>query len=179
MESRRNLSWREKIDFNARVHHRPRSGIYRLRGGWWQILQTAVAAGAAWFLAILILGHERPEFAPIAAVISLGLAVGQRSRRVVELTIGVAFGVAIADLLVSVIGAGPVQSGIVVALAMVVAVFLGRGDLGVNEAAITADRKSTRLNSSHANISYAVFCLKKKTQSVPAHKPLLTRPRRP
>src|SRR3712207_8955067 len=27
------------------------------------------------------------------------------------------------------------------------------------------DRKSTRLNSSHANISYAVFCLKKKTQA--------------
>src|SRR3712207_7132111 len=27
------------------------------------------------------------------------------------------------------------------------------------------DRKSTRLNSSHANISYAVFCLKKKTES--------------
>src|SRR3712207_7252245 len=29
-------------------------------------------------------------------------------------------------------------------------------------AAPPADRKSTRLNSSHANISYAVFCLKKK-----------------
>src|SRR3712207_8220945 len=28
------------------------------------------------------------------------------------------------------------------------------------------DRKSTRLNSSHANISYAVFCLKKKTQNI-------------
>src|SRR3712207_7105806 len=28
----------------------------------------------------------------------------------------------------------------------------------------TTDRKSTRLNSSHANISYAVFCLKKKIQ---------------
>src|SRR3712207_8125463 len=28
---------------------------------------------------------------------------------------------------------------------------------------ILLDRKSTRLNSSHANISYAVFCLKKKT----------------
>src|SRR3712207_7870046 len=27
------------------------------------------------------------------------------------------------------------------------------------------DRKSTRLNSSHANISYAVFCLKKKTKT--------------
>src|SRR3712207_7515685 len=30
---------------------------------------------------------------------------------------------------------------------------------------IRQDRKSTRLNSSHANISYAVFCLKKKTDS--------------
>src|SRR3712207_8076815 len=29
----------------------------------------------------------------------------------------------------------------------------------------TEDRKSTRLNSSHANISYAVFCLKKKTSN--------------
>src|SRR3712207_8993368 len=29
--------------------------------------------------------------------------------------------------------------------------------------AVAPDRKSTRLNSSHANISYAVFCLKKKT----------------
>src|SRR3712207_7571887 len=29
------------------------------------------------------------------------------------------------------------------------------------------DRKSTRLNSSHANISYAVFCLKKKKQQNP------------
>src|SRR3712207_7462276 len=31
-----------------------------------------------------------------------------------------------------------------------------------NGTARAADRKSTRLNSSHANISYAVFCLKKK-----------------
>src|SRR3712207_6865205 len=37
-----------------------------------------------------------------------------------------------------------------------VAVPLGGGD---------ADRKSTRLNSSHANISYAVFCLKKKKKN--------------
>src|SRR2546429_3470041 len=29
-----------------------------------------------------------------------------------------------------------------------------------------ADRKSTRLNSSHGEISYAVFCLKKKTQAI-------------
>src|SRR3712207_7837219 len=39
------------------------------------------------------------------------------------------------------------------------------GDLerrGVGDVPTMTDRKSTRLNSSHANISYAVFCLKKK-----------------
>src|SRR3712207_7395376 len=34
-------------------------------------------------------------------------------------------------------------------------------------AAPQEDRKSTRLNSSHANISYAVFCLKKKASTCP------------
>src|SRR5947209_12584597 len=34
------------------------------------------------------------------------------------------------------------------------------------EGPITLDRKSTRLNSSHANISYAVFCLKKKNKKI-------------
>src|SRR5258707_9920711 len=36
-------------------------------------------------------------------------------------------------------------------------------DPGIDQNSMSvADRKSTRLNSSHANISYAVFCLKKK-----------------
>src|SRR3712207_6968180 len=40
----------------------------------------------------------------------------------------------------------------------------GEGTAGslLGQAGEQADRKSTRLNSSHANISYAVFCLKKK-----------------
>src|SRR3712207_7110696 len=36
------------------------------------------------------------------------------------------------------------------------------GRLPGGDAGLPEDRKSTRLNSSHANISYAVFCLKKK-----------------
>src|SRR3712207_8952727 len=41
----------------------------------------------------------------------------------------------------------------------------GRGQIIVETRALRegTDRKSTRLNSSHANISYAVFCLKKKS----------------
>src|SRR5690606_41899137 len=40
---------------------------------------------------------------------------------------------------------------------------LGGGDLAGRELREAGDRKSTRLNSSHVKISYAVFCLKKKT----------------
>src|SRR3712207_9009307 len=45
-----------------------------------------------------------------------------------------------------------------------VAGFAQRGGIpfGIKPRTLWADRKSTRLNSSHANISYAVFCLKKK-----------------
>src|SRR3712207_8958923 len=42
----------------------------------------------------------------------------------------------------------------------------GRGEGEGTEALDPKDRKSTRLNSSHANISYAVFCLKKKKYTV-------------
>src|SRR3712207_6987741 len=45
-----------------------------------------------------------------------------------------------------------------------------RGKVSVRD---LEDRKSTRLNSSHANISYAVFCLKKKNPVIPPSLPLL------
>src|SRR3712207_7445192 len=41
-----------------------------------------------------------------------------------------------------------------------------RGAGGADAARPVGDRKSTRLNSSHANISYAVFCLKKKKKQI-------------
>src|SRR3712207_8643234 len=43
----------------------------------------------------------------------------------------------------------------------------GRSDVRTEDA-VRLDRKSTRLNSSHANISYAVFCLKKKISPSPS-----------
>src|SRR5205807_3445472 len=41
------------------------------------------------------------------------------------------------------------------------------------EATITQDRKSTRLNSSHLVISYAVFCLKKKKKTLNENKEII------
>src|SRR5689334_23537308 len=43
----------------------------------------------------------------------------------------------------------------------------GRTLLGTGRPPTASDRKSTRLNSSHSSISYAVFCLKKKNKNKP------------
>jgi uncharacterized membrane protein YgaE (UPF0421/DUF939 family) len=102
------------------------------------ILQTAVAASLAWLFATEVVGHSTPFFAPISAVVTLGLTVGQRRRRAVELAIGVSVGIAIADLLVSAIGTGTWQVGVVVALAMLAATLVGRGPLLASQAAASA-----------------------------------------
>src|SRR3712207_7120977 len=47
----------------------------------------------------------------------------------------------------------------------------GRGLVKLHVGIFGGDRKSTRLNSSHANISYAVFCLKKKNHFYPYNTP--------
>ena len=130
-----------RVDYGDRISAlRRRLGdtLGRLRTGALPIVQTAVAASLAWFLASAVLGHERPFFAAIAAVVSLGVVVGQEGRRVIELVFGVACGLAVADLLVILIGTGTVQIGVVVALAMAVAWLLGGGPMLVSEAGVSA-----------------------------------------
>jgi uncharacterized membrane protein YgaE (UPF0421/DUF939 family) len=102
----------------------------------WQIAQCAAAAGAAWLIAADLLGHPRPFFAPVAAVVSLGTSYGQRLRRVAEVTTGVALGVLLADLLVLWIGSGWWQLTLVVALAMTSAMLITGGQLFVTQAAV-------------------------------------------
>src|SRR5438477_6001422 len=49
---------------------------------------------------------------------------------------------------------------------------------GAGKSRQVQDRKSTRLNSSHMSISYAVFCLKKKKHNMERQQPRRRRPRR-
>jgi uncharacterized membrane protein YgaE (UPF0421/DUF939 family) len=102
------------------------------------ILQTSVAASAAWLIATELVGHDQPFFAPISAVVTLGLTVGERRRRAVELAIGVAVGIAIADLLVAAIGTGTWQIGVTCGLAMLAATLVGGGPLLASQAGASA-----------------------------------------
>ena len=110
--------------------------MQRWRSKLFAVVQCSIAAGVAWWLAAEVFDHETPFFAPIAAVVSLGTSYGQRLRRVVEVTFGVAIGVFVADLLVVWIGSGAWQLALIVGLAMSSALLLDAGNLFVTQAAV-------------------------------------------
>ncbi|MGB7818071.1 MAG: FUSC family protein, partial [Ornithinibacter sp.] len=100
------------------------------------ILQIGIAVLLAWVIARDVLGHTTPFFAPVTAIIGLGLTYGQRPRRIVEITVGVAIGVLIGDLVVTFLGPGALQMALVVVLAMSVAVLVSSGQLLVIQAGV-------------------------------------------
>ncbi|GAA3954805.1 FUSC family protein [Gordonia caeni] len=109
------------------------------------ILQCAIAGGLAWFIAFDLLHHARPFFAPIAAVASLGLVLAKRWRRSIELIGGVLIGIVVGDLIISVIGSGPWQISVVVALAMMAAVVIDGAPMVTNQAGASAVLVATLL----------------------------------
>src|SRR5256884_6483669 len=76
--------------------------------------------------------------APVAAVVCIGIPLGRRLRRVIELIVGVGLGVGVGDLLLSAIGTGPWQIALVVTLAMSVAVLLDGGAVITVQSAVSA-----------------------------------------
>ena len=88
----------------------PTDAARRLRLRLLPIAQTALAAVVAYYIAQLIpLDDPRPTFASIAAVICLSATYRQRGRRAVELTAGVVLGLTTADVLLRIIGPGPMR----------------------------------------------------------------------
>ena len=110
----------------------------RLRAGTYGSLQCGLAAALAWAISVHVLGHPRPFFASVAAVVALGLRPGQRLRRTAELAFGVALGVLVGDLVVGLIGSGTWQISVVVAAGLLIAVACGGTGLVVTQSGLQA-----------------------------------------
>lgn len=121
-----------------RVRRSVRDRWRRLRALATVVAQSAVAAALAWEIATKLVGNPQPFFAPVAAVVTLGIATGQRFRRAAELVLGVTLGVALGDALLYVIGSGGWQIAVFVALAMTLTIFAGGSAMVVAQAAISA-----------------------------------------
>lgn len=91
------------------------------------ILQGTIAATLAYAFATYVVGHKQPFFAPIAAIAVVAVSVGDRLRRSIDLLIGNAIGILLADLLIARIGSGVWQLGLAVLVTLIAATFLGGG----------------------------------------------------
>ncbi|MCS4490195.1 FUSC family protein [Corynebacterium sp. ES2794-CONJ1] len=120
------------------VEKRVRDGLTRLRNQWFYILQAGIAAGASYWAGVHIFNHPHPFFAPMATVIVLSTAGGERLRRAVELVVGVSLGVGLGDLLIETFGSGVWQIAVGVTLAIALGTFIDRGVLVANQAAFAA-----------------------------------------
>jgi uncharacterized membrane protein YgaE (UPF0421/DUF939 family) len=133
-----------------------RTRLDRVRVAWRSVLQAGLAAALAYLVATKVFGHPRPFFAPVAAIITLGLAFSERGRRAFELAVGVPLGIAIGDVLISFTGVGAWQLALVVMLAISTALLVGRGQLLVNQAAVSAALVAT-LQPPSSGITFARF----------------------
>jgi uncharacterized membrane protein YgaE (UPF0421/DUF939 family) len=113
-----------------------RNRLDRLRSRRFLIVQSAVAAGVAWWLATDVFGHRTAFFAPVVAVVCLGMSYGQRLRRVFEVAVGVAVGVFTADLFVHYAGSGPWQITAVILVAMAISTLLDGSPVIVTQSAV-------------------------------------------
>ncbi|SCL33618.1 Uncharacterized membrane protein YgaE, UPF0421/DUF939 family [Micromonospora rhizosphaerae] len=111
----------------------------RLKRGWLPVVEATLAAVIAWVLAARLVGHPEPFFAPAAALIVLGQARGQRMRRAVEVVLGVAAGVLVADLVVQALGPRTTWTVFtVILLTVALAVAIGASSVTVVQAAVSA-----------------------------------------
>ncbi|MEV0950628.1 FUSC family protein [Promicromonospora sp. NPDC050249] len=129
--------WRKAMR-TLMLRTRLRQGWTRARAGLIPIAQASLAAGAAYLVARYLLGHEQPFFAPVAAWVLLGFSAQRDVRRVSEMAVGVAVGVAMGDLIVHLIGSGWWQLSLVLFISAIAARFIDRGALLVTQAGVQA-----------------------------------------
>ncbi|MEV4759227.1 FUSC family protein [Micromonospora sp. NPDC049559] len=116
-----------------------RTSAGRLRRGWSPVVESTAAATVAWLIATRLLHHPQPFFAPAAALIVLGQARGQRWWRAIEVILGVAGGVLVADLVIQALGArGTWTVFTVILLTLALAVAVGASPISVVQAAVSA-----------------------------------------
>src|SRR5204863_2094704 len=64
----------------AAARQRLATGRARVRTSWWGVVQCAVGGAVAWETAVVVLHHQAPFFASVAAIVGLGVSYAQRLR---------------------------------------------------------------------------------------------------
>ena len=129
-EAKERVSTRQKLRV---IDRSVLSRVNRIRSRFVYIVQATIGAALAYWVAGDVVGHPQPFFAPISAVIILGMSGGDRMKKALEMSIGGIIGVAVGDLLFQIVGQGPFQIFFIVGAGLVVGSFLTKSPLITNQ----------------------------------------------
>ncbi|RAX49196.1 FUSC family protein [Arthrobacter sp. AQ5-05] len=113
----------------AFVQRRNRVGLRRVGTSFPKVIQMTASAVLAYWIAEQLLGHDAPIFAATSGLLVLGFGTQTTVRRSLEVAIGCTLGVAVGDLLLTLLGSGLWQAGLVLFLSLMIARFLDSGPI--------------------------------------------------
>lgn len=111
------------------LKRRNRVGARRVGTSFPKIIQMTLSAVLAFWIAEQLLGHVDPIFAATSGLLVLGFGTATTLRRSLEVAIGCTLGVAVGDLLLTILGSGLWQAGLVLLLSLTIARFLDSGPI--------------------------------------------------
>lgn len=112
--------------------------LTRWRSAAFPIFQALLAAALAWLIAVRLADNRSAFFAPISAILCVGITLAPQPRRGIELVAGVTIGIGVGELLISSIGRGPWQIALLAALALSAAILLDGGQVIKTQSAVSA-----------------------------------------
>lgn len=130
--------WRERLPRVKAPQLTVADRLRLVRGRWRTLLRLGCATSAAFAVSTHVLGHQQAFFAPVAAVVVLLAGAGLRGKLLLEVILGVAFGVLVGELLVLGIGRGAWQLALVVLVTSAASIFFGIKGVALTQATNSA-----------------------------------------
>lgn len=114
------------------------AALARLASAWWPVLQQAVAAALAWWVARHVFEHDDPLFAPMAAIVALNTPGGERGTNAVRVVGGVVTGVLVGQAASTLLGRNYVGVAVAIFFALLLTAMFGSARTTMAQAAVSA-----------------------------------------
>ncbi|GAA2024420.1 hypothetical protein GCM10009839_22780 [Catenulispora yoronensis] len=114
------------------------AALHRIVLAWWPILQQAVAAALAWWVARHVFEHDDPLFAPMAAIVALNTPRGERGTNAIRVVAGVVTGVLVGQAASTLLGRNYVGVAAAIFFALLITAAAGNARTTMAQAAVSA-----------------------------------------
>lgn len=118
------------------LRNRARLGVRRIRVNLSQLAQVTIGAAVAYGFCYLVLGHEYPFLAAVAAAVGTGVTADKRVRRSMEIGLGATAGVLVGEFMLVTFGSGIWQLAVTMFLGLIVGTMINAGGIFITQIGI-------------------------------------------